>query len=379
MTTSTQDAVREAFEKLEAQGNETQAAEPVAVADVGGGAAGPAPAVGDDYNGDVGRPVPEQPGAPAPTRDASGRFAKAETKPTETPKPKEATPSVTPPPTIPADSQNGTPPPAPGSPSLALKPPASWKPGAREKWASLPPEVQQEIDKREKDATASLSQARDNKAFRDQWKELTSPFESHIRANGGEVLATVQNLLRTQHQLAMGHPQQRAQIVADIIRTYGVDGDALVAALQGQGAPQQPQGQEYRDPRFDQFLQGLQSEKQRRDEARRSQMAQELERFKEANEFYEDVKHEMAAMLDAGVARDLAEAYARASWANPEVRAILQQREAAKQANAISASTQRAKAAASSVKSQPAASMNGAQPKSTREAVEHAWEMLSRK
>lgn len=101
--------------------------------------------------------TPEAPAAPAADldaesrtidrpdgRDDKGRFA---------PKAKDAAPeqkSLAAPPQAPSTAPAATDaaPPSPAQPSPAaadLRAPSSWKPAAREKWAALPPEIQQEV------------------------------------------------------------------------------------------------------------------------------------------------------------------------------------------------------------------------------------------
>jgi hypothetical protein len=55
------------------------------------------------------------------------------------------------------------------------------------------------------------------------------------------------------------------------------------------------------------------------------------------NEFFTDVAGHMQALLANGHAKDLQEAYDQACWANPKVRAVMQQREQAKQQKAKAA------------------------------------------
>ncbi len=87
------------------------------------------------------QPSPPEPGETAQearARDEKGRFAP---KGPEAPAPAIGAPAK---PQAPAEV-------APTPPVESIKPPQSWKPGIREKFAALPPEVQQEVIRRERE------------------------------------------------------------------------------------------------------------------------------------------------------------------------------------------------------------------------------------
>ena len=88
--------------------------------------------------------------------------------------------------------------------------------------------------------------------------------------------------------------------------------------------------------------------RQWREQEQAQQLQHQIEEFSKGAEFFNDVREQMAALLDAGTAKDLKDAYEQAIWINPEVREVmLQRQEAAKQKSA--ASQRRAKATAASV------------------------------
>lgn len=385
------EAVAAAFDKLET------AAEPVAevVTDA------PALAVSVDEDGtadstgggaatvldrDDGGGSTPPPAAEVRARDATGKFAKGEAKPKAeaTKPPAKGEPSVTAAPVV------GTPPTVTTPPAVpeqsATKPPQSWKPAEREAWAKAPPEVQAAVLRREKEVTASLSQAVENKTFRDTFKETIAPFAQLMATNRMDPVAVTRDALQfvsAMHTAPAGH---KAQLLANMVKTFDIPVEALAAALDGQP---QAQGQGQQPQQFDpsqiaaqvrqQVLQELQ---QSRAQRQTQKAAQDAATFAEAHEFFDDVREDMADLMEIadrrGVALSMEDAYNRACKMHPEVSRVFQQREAAKAATASTAATQRARDAASSVKSQPLAPMNGAQPRTNREAVERAWEQHAR-
>lgn len=264
------------------------------------------------------------------------------------------------------------PPPAPEKPKY--RPPASWKPTAREGWDKLPPDIQAEVIRREKDISTALNESAEARDTYKRFRDTVSPYEAMIRSQGAEPIQVVGNLLRTAAQLATAPGPARAQVVADIIKTYGVDIPTLDALLSGQPAPQgQPQQwqppdpSQFRDPRLDALLAQQQAMLQQKAAAQIEEVEQE--------EFFEDVREDMADLLDVaskrGVALSARDAYNRAVLLHPEVSRVMEQRRAAATQGGA---TQRAMAASSSVRAQPASGVEAPKDLDLRGALEAAFD-----
>jgi hypothetical protein len=179
--------------------------------------------------------------------------------------------------------------------------------------------------------------------------------------------------MRNTAMLATGPAQTRAQIVAGIIRTYGVDIPTLDAIRSGQQAApveqQQYQPQVMRDPRLDDLLQQA--------ERRTQQKAMEQLSALQGEEFFEDVRQDMADILEVASRRGFQfsaqEAYNRAILLHPEVSKVVEQRRAA----ANQGSTQRAMAAASSIRGQPTAGPSAPSGGTLKDDLEAAWDRTS--
>lgn len=288
-------------------------------------------------------------------RDQKGRFAgKAVSSGTPTPTPvTQPKPTVTPAPT----PTVATPTPAP-----KFKAPQSWKPQLREKFSTLPVEVQAEVDRREREATTLAQQAAESRKFHESFQQAVQPFQSHLAAKGVNPVQAFQSLLQTQHALETAPPQQRAAMAAQIIRNFGVDIAMLDEELSRPGGPTHaPQGQQHMDPTqiAAQVRQSIMQDLQRQRQHVELQRAQkELASF-EDKEFFEDVRETMADIMEIaakrGVVMTTEQAYNQACQMHPDVSAALSQRPAvAPVPTANPAATARAKAAASSVRSSPA-------------------------
>ena len=255
-----------------------------------------------------------------------------------------------------------------------LRAPQSWKPLAREKWSSVPPEAQQEILRLDKEVRQTMQEAAPARKFAAEFQQTVAPFEGMIRAEGSNPLQAIGNLLQTAAALRTAPPTHKAQLVAGLIKTFGVpieDLDSILAGEQAQGGRQQaqPQPQQFRDPRLDALL-------TQREHHIRQQVSTELAEFEKTHEFFDDVRDDMADLVamahQRGVALTTEEAYNKAIRLHPELSKVLEQREAAKAAANAQASTQRTRAAASSVKSQPAGPVEPAQPDDLRSVIKAA-------
>ena len=288
-------------------------------------------------------------------RDEAGRFAKeeaAEKAAAEAKKPAA--------PPVPAGETPAPEKPAAPSPQIA-KAPQSWKPDAREDWSKLTPRVQQEVIRREGEVQRALQESSEARQGYQKFKESVAPFENMIRAEGGEVLPAVQGLLQTAHMLRTAPPQYRAQAIAKMVANFlpGREGlELLDAALSGQAQPGQPQQQQpvMRDPRIDQLLAEREQEQRAKAEAATATARQQVEEIAK-EEFFEDVRQDMADLIEVarrrGVALSVKDAYNRAIGLHPEISKVVAQRAAHAARNPVG-STARAKAASVSVRASPA-------------------------
>jgi len=320
-------------------------------------------------------------------RDESGKFV--EKKATKTEPPAKAEGISTKPAVIGGQPTATTPAPV-VTPPTVTKAPQSLKPAARELWAKLGPEydsLKQDIIRRERETAVAIQQAAEAKKGSAALQELTRPYEAVIRQSGLDTPKYVENLLQTAYRLNTSDPQSRAHQMADLFVQFGVSPADLYAALvtriQGGQAPR-PTPQQFHDPRFDAFMQQIEQARATREQALAEESSTMLETFAESHEFVDDVKDEMADILEVWAKRgktdvspeDVERAYTIACQNNPDVAPLLEQRRAAEAAQKAIASTARSKVAASSVKNEPAAPL-GAQPVGRREALERAYDELN--
>lgn len=251
----------------------------------------------------------------------------------------------------------------------AKRAPSSWKKDAAAEFDKLPTHVQDEVLRRETDFHKGIEGFKQHADLGRSMERALQPYMQTIQQLGVTPDHAVGALLKADAMLRNPDPAQRAQYFATLAQQYGID--------LGQAA-QVPQ----RDPYTFQLEQQLQTLKQQQEQFQQSQQEQqrealnsELQAFAATAEHFEAVKEDMAALLQAGRATDLKDAYDKAVYANPQTRQALleqQRQEALKQAQ-TQALNARAKAASVSVKGSSPASGTGAAPTNLRAALESAW------
>jgi len=264
------------------------------------------------------------------------------------------------------------------------KAPASWKPEVREEWSKLPPAVKQEIMRREKNFAVGIQQSREAAQRGEAYDRLLHPFRPMFTASGQNEFQGVQGVLQAAATLQMGSPAQKVKMVADLIGQYGVDLVALDGYLADGNMPAQAQESdninrilEERLAPINQMVQSFQQQRQADSQRTAMQAGQTVQQFgtDPKNEFYNDVKMDMADILDLAASRglnmSLEDAYHRACMLNPSISKVVQAREAAK-------SLQGKKKASVSISGGPGAPSKPEAGETVLSAVEAAWEAHSR-
>jgi hypothetical protein len=270
-----------------------------------------------------------------------------------------------------------------------VKPPASWNPLAREKWAGVDPEIRNEVHRREREMQTVLQQGAQARNFIQSFENVVRPYEVFIRQENSNPLQAVQNLMQTAATLRVGTPQDKVSMIAGMIQNFGVDiaqlDSALAAHLNGSGTGNHTQANQgaFRDARLDQFLAQQARKDQEAQQQQQGVLQQQIAAFASSHEFYNDVGGLMADLMEVkarqGIALDMEAAYKQACQMHDGVAKTLATRNAsANNANQKSA-VLRAKRAAASVKGESSPHDGGTVPKndSVRASIEAAIESLS--
>lgn len=207
------------------------------------------------------------------------------------------------------------------------KPPVGWKPTAKVEWEKLPENVREEITNRERQMAVTMQEMAPARKTAGAVNQLQNQFSAVLQAHGApDIVTATQGLLETAGILKFGSKEQKAQKLAQLVGEYEIDIATLDSALAGSlpQQPQEPQPQQFHDPRVDQML------------AERNQQVQTeaqsiVQKFAAEHEFFEEVRYDMANFLDVARANNQymseEEAYQRACLANPEISQIMMKRQ----------------------------------------------------
>lgn len=311
----------------------------------------------------------------APTeraRDEGGRFAPkaADSAETPTPTPVEgAAPAVTAPPT-PTPAPVAAPAPAPAvaeAPQLT-----TWKkefiPLQQKLSAgqSLTAEEAQRLAaynvQREREYSTGISSYKAEVQAGKPVMDALQEFMPALRGANMPPEQWIQNVGRAHSALVFGNPEQKLNVLASLMQGYGISPQAFVGFLQGEPdqAAMAAMHQAYAGSKQNYEVQQLQLRAQQAEQQLQQQQDQEaqqqLAKFADTTKYphFEQVRGEMAQILETGFAQDLDDAYDKAVRLNTEAWTAEQGRQAAAAATAQqhqrTAAVTKAKAASGQVR-----------------------------
>lgn len=238
----------------------------------------------------------------------------------------------------------------PAPTAAPLQAPKTWRPEAAAKFATLPPEVQQEVLKREEDIFKGLEGYKADAGIGKAVKSVLDPYMPILQQAGIDPMQQISGLMHAHYTLATGSPEQKLALFQKLAQDYGVN-------LGGEAPYVDPQVQALQKQLSD--LQSRMSgrEQQEANNAR-AKLQAEIDTFASdpAHQYFDEVANDIAGLLRSGAAKDLQDAYDKAIWANPITRAKEQARltadaDAKAKTEAAERAKQARKAAGANVKS----------------------------
>ncbi|HLK26450.1 MAG TPA: hypothetical protein VKT30_17470 [Caulobacteraceae bacterium] len=224
-----------------------------------------------------------------------------------------------------------------------MRPPISWSPTAKARFSTLDPAIQQEVLRREQDIESGQAQWRQQGERLNRLDAVIAPHMDRIRLQGLdearaiEALFTAQTMLERDPVNALGY----------LARQYGVN-PASLGRVPKRPADAPVHSALQQLTRQVRALQGtLAAQQQTADAAEAGRREAEIAAFRAdpAHPHLDDVAADMAALLRSGRAATLKDAYDKAVWANPEIRALLLSQQESER-RAADEAARRAKAAA---------------------------------
>jgi hypothetical protein len=250
-------------------------------------------------------------------------------------------------------------------PNAGERAPASWRPDVREHWGQLPEPVRAEIQRREVEVQRTLQESAEARKAYDAVMRTVAPYEAFIRAEGSNPIQAIDNLMATAAKLRTGTAPELASMVAGIVNQFGIGRfgsgfiQALDAALAGQAPvvdPQQAAMEQVLNQKLapvQQMLSQFQQAQQMQQQRVAQEAQTEVERFLDRAEFGNDVREDMADLMETAARRgqnlSLADAYKRACLMNDRVMSVLRARKQSRGAQQQTQAAQKARSAAVSV------------------------------
>ena len=220
----------------------------------------------------------------------------------------------------------------------SIKAPVNWGPQEREHWSKVPRNLQEKIIARETEMTATMQNTSDARRTHQDFTGLIQQYGSVLSGVMGDTpMETTKNLFSTVANLRMGSPIQKAQIIADMITDFDVDINTLDSAIVGAA----PSAENQQTNQLDQMLKerlapfeqmmGQQNAYQEQQATQRTEAANsEVAEFSKTAEFMNDVRNDMADLIDMAAKRgqdmSMQDAYSKACSLNPQIVDIMQKR-----------------------------------------------------
>ena len=206
------------------------------------------------------------------------------------------------------------------------------------------PVVMQEFIRRSDEMHRGLEQYREKAQFGDTIRNAISPFMKTIEAAGVTPDVAVQALFNADSMLRSGSQQQKVQMLHKLAADYGIDINQVAQTPVERFDPSTYALQQ----KLTNMESWIAQQTQAREQQETATLNSEIERFSsdKANVHFAAVRDDMAGLLQAGLATDLRDAYEKAIYANPTVRAqVLAQQQAKADTERKVAATQKAQAA----------------------------------
>lgn len=234
----------------------------------------------------------------------------------------------------------------------SVEAPRSWTNEEKAKWSEATPEVRKAILRREQEVEVGFTKLDEDRNFGKSLKEVITPYLPIITAEGGTPATAVKELLNTAYILRTAPVAQKTALFHQLAKQYGVDltQPNNITAVQPDSLLQE----------INQLKQQIQQQPEVfRQQQENLVVKSTIDAFAAdpKNVHYEKLKPVMASLLQSGQAKDLQDAYDKASWADTDVRsAILTAQEQEKETQRIAeikAKAGKARNTAISIKGSP--------------------------
>ena len=263
-----------------------------------------------------------------------------------------------------------------------IKPPPSWSAKDREQWGELPANLQKTIIDRERNYSVGIQKHAEGAKFAQRVVDTLAPYRHIMIQEGADEVAAIGNLAQYAATMRVGTQQEKANTLARIIQQYGVDIPTLDDVLSGQGVdPETSKIDQILQQRLAPVEQMVQDFNRGRQENLRStdvRLQKEIDDFSSKAEFIEDVREEMADILELNAKRGqemtLEQAYEKAVGMRSDIQGVLSSRNKQQQLKNSKRRIASKENAASSLDGGSQAPLENREAPSVRSAIADAWD-----
>lgn len=200
--------------------------------------------------------------------------------------------------------------------------PKTWTKEALETWASIPPRAQAEILKREGDFLNGITKYKASAEVGDRYNSVVEPYAPILQQENIDPVQLFQSFAANHYLLSRGTDEQKVELAANLIQSYGVDFSKLAGRIADRidNAPD-PEVAALRKE-VEELRAGREREKQTAIQQTRAQIDKEISDFaaNPANIYFNDLIDDIAQIMKNGLATDLKTAYEQAVFMNPVTR-----------------------------------------------------------
>ena len=202
--------------------------------------------------------------------------------------------------------------------------PSSYGAGIDEEWKATPEKIRALIHKRENDFHNGIKSYKEAAGFGQQVAKVMLPYQNTMRQYGVHPVAVVGDIMKALNTMATGAPEAKLQTFLQLAKDYDIDIGKLHSLPQQGHATVAPEIAPVLQ-RVQQLESHIQTQEQEREQQELSAREAIVQKFltDPKNEHAQAVLPEMVALFDSGRVTSLQEAYEKAIWMVPEVRAKL--------------------------------------------------------
>lgn len=200
-----------------------------------------------------------------------------------------------------------------------IDPPKFWSADMKEQWSNLPPQIQEYVSQREREAQVQISRMGNELGRAKPVVETVAKYQHEFDRHGVSFQDGMERLMQAQRIL----DQNPLQGLAAIAQTYGIN-LAQAFSPQQQNVDPNYAAMQQRYQQMHAALTNQQREQYAQQIAEQRQLSEwaqsHLAEWADGKEYLDHVREDMAVLLQSGRASDFDDAYEKACWANPEIR-----------------------------------------------------------